>query len=222
MSRVDELKQRIGGLTERDVERSHEGPVTRRKADKPVKKFYEKKHKTYGEDRIKKIREEAELEGMFETGDKRIPLQKVDKPFHSKKPFLSSFTPENAKKLAKVRKADDDDKPFSRKEFEKERKNYEKSIKRKRRSPTKSELRNRNVRLDKATDYFNKSRKKFDEDISKRDRAGIDKLRESDAIEREFVNRNRKVNPKKHEGGTIIRNKKRFSKLKQRLSRLQQ
>ena len=57
--------------------------------------------KTNYKDRIKKIREEAELEGMFETGDKRIPLQKVNKPFHSKKPFLSSFTPGNAKKLAK-------------------------------------------------------------------------------------------------------------------------
>ena len=66
-----------------------------------LRSFTKEKHKTYGEDRIKKIREEAELEGMFETGDKRIPLQKVDKPFHSKKPFLRSFTPENAKKLAK-------------------------------------------------------------------------------------------------------------------------
>jgi len=219
-SRIQMARERLGGLTDHDVEISHEGPVTRRKADKPIKKFYEEKHKTYGEDRIKKIREEAELEGMLETGDKRIPLQKVNQPFHSKKPFLRSFTPENAKKLAKVGKADDDDKPFSRKELEKERKNYEESIKRKRRSPTKSELKNRNVRLNKATDYFNKSRKKFDEDISKRDRAGIDKLRESDAIEKEFVNRNRKVNPKKHEGGTTIRNKKRFSKLRQRIGRL--
>tara|TARA_Y100001947_G_scaffold159604_1_gene178301 strand:+ start:4 stop:2772 length:2769 start_codon:yes stop_codon:yes gene_type:complete len=220
LGRKAKLRQRIGRLTEHDVERSHEGPVTRRKADKPVKKFYEEKHKTYGEDRIKKIREEAELEGMFETGDKRIPLQKVNKPFHSKKPFLSSFTPGNAKKLAKVRKADDDDKPFSRKELEKERKNYEESIKRKRRSPTKSELKNRNVRLDKATDYFNKSRKKFDEDLlhPKRNRSLKDRNRESDAIEKEFVNRNRKVNPKKHEGGTTIRNKKRFSKLKQRIA----
>ena len=123
-------------------------------------------------------------------------------------------------RIGGIRKADDD-KPFSRKELEKERKNYEESIKRKRRSPTKSELTNRNVRLDQATDYFNKSRKKFDEDISKRNRALIDSSRESDAIEKEFVNRNRKVNPKKHEGGTTIRNKKRFSKLKQRIATLQ-
>jgi len=101
-ARVEALRQRIGKLGDFDVERSHEGPVTNRKSDKAIKKFYEKKHKTIDEDRIKKIREEARLEGMLETGDKRIPLQKVDKPFHSKKPFLRSFTPENARKYAKT------------------------------------------------------------------------------------------------------------------------
>jgi len=109
-------------------------------------------------------------------------------------------------RIAIIRKADDNDKPFSRKELEKEKKNYEESIKRKRRSPTKSELTNRNVRLDQATDYFNKSKKKFNEE-----HAGAsyvtDRRRESDAIEREFINRNRKVDPKKHKGGTLMRKK---------------
>ena len=45
-------------------------------------------------------------------------------------------------RIAIIRKADDNDKPFSRKELEKEKKSYEESIKRKRRSPTKSELTN--------------------------------------------------------------------------------
>ena len=117
-------------------------------------------------------------------------------------------------RIAIIRKADDNDKPFSRKELEKEKKSYEESIKRKRRSPTKSELTNRNVRLDQTTDYFNKSKKKFDEE-----HAGAsyvtDRRRESDAIEREFINRNRKVDPKKHKGGTLMR-----KKLKQRIAQV--
>ena len=74
--------------------------------------------------------------------------------------------------------------------------------------------------MDKATDYFNKSKKKFQEEHTgsrgktKRLNLVTDRRRESDAIEREFVNRNRKVNPKKHKGGTLMR-----KNLKQKLSK---
>ena len=47
-----------------------------------------------------------------------------------------------------IRKADDD-KPFSRKELDKERKSYEEAIKRKRRNPTKSELKNKGIRCNR-------------------------------------------------------------------------
>jgi len=94
-ARIQMARERLGGVI-RDIEKSHEGPVTDREADKAIKKFYKDKD-AFGKDEF----EYRELEGGFEVGEKRLPLQKVNQPFHSKKPFLRSFTVENARKLAK-------------------------------------------------------------------------------------------------------------------------
>ena len=96
MTNVNELRQRLGG-TIRNIEKSHEGPVTRRKADKAVKKFYKDKD-AYGKDNFEYTR----LEGGFEVGEKRIPRQKVDQPSHTPN-VLRSLTPENAQKWAKLK-----------------------------------------------------------------------------------------------------------------------
>ena len=135
------------------------------------------------------------------------PLDFHEEPMYITQENATSYA-KLRQRIAVIRKADED-KPFSKKELDKERKSYEESIKRKHRSPTESELTNRNVRLDMVTDYFNKSKKKF-----KKENTVTDREREADAIEREFVNRNRKVDPKKHKGGTLMR-----KKLKQKLSK---